>query len=308
MRREEIVVEVRNLRKVFGDFVAVCGIDLSIKKGEIFGFLGPNGAGKTTTIKMLCGILPPSSGEGVVAGFDLYKGREEIKRQIGYMSQRFSLYEELSVEENIDFFMGVYNVPKKKRKERKEWVLEMAGLEEKRKAITKTLAQGHRQRLALGCAILHEPILVFLDEPTSGVDPVMRRRFWAIINGLAQEGKTLIVTTHYLDEAEYCNRLALMYGGRIIALGTPSELKNRYVEEEMLEIELDKIFEGLQVLSAHGISASLFGRSLHVSMGKGMDINRIIDALEREGIKVQGIESIPPSLEDVFLSLIEQSR
>jgi ABC-2 type transport system ATP-binding protein len=307
MREQETVVEVRGLTKVFGDFVAVSRVDLTIRRGEIFGFLGPNGAGKSTTIKMLCGILPPSSGEGMVAGCDLLKERVEIKRQIGYMSQRFSLYEELSVEENIDFFMGVYNVPRARKRERKEWVLEMAGLKERRKAVTKMLPQGHRQRLALGCAIVHEPSVVFLDEPTSGVDPVMRRRFWGIINELSNEGKTIIVTTHYLDEAEYCNRLALMHEGKIAALGTPSELKHGH-KEEVLEIELDRIFEGLSVLASRALAASLFGRTLHVPVKRGTDTSEIIELLRGYGVEVRRVESIPPSLEDVFVSLIEKRR
>jgi ABC-2 type transport system ATP-binding protein len=218
-------VEVRDLEKRFGSFVAVNRVNFSVARGEIFGFLGPNGAGKSTTIRMLIGILPPTSGTGTVAGFDIAREPEKVKTQIGYMSQRFSLYEDLTVEENIDFYAGIYRVPREKREARKAWVLEMAGLVERRRARTSVLSGGWKQRLALGCAILHEPPILFLDEPTSGVDPINRRRFWDLIHALADQGTTVFVTTHYMDEAEYCDRLALIYRGELIALGAPSALK-----------------------------------------------------------------------------------
>jgi ABC-2 type transport system ATP-binding protein len=218
-------VEVRDLEKRFGAFVAVNRVSFSVRRGEIFGFLGPNGAGKSTTIRMLIGILPPTSGTGTVAGFDVAREPERVKAQIGYMSQRFSLYEDLTVEENIDFYAGIYRVARDKRQARKEWVLEMAGLSDRRRARTSVLSGGWKQRLALGCAILHEPPILFLDEPTSGVDPINRRRFWDLIHTLADGGTTVFVTTHYMDEAEYCDRLALIYRGEMVALGTPAALK-----------------------------------------------------------------------------------
>src|SRR5512139_2048942 len=233
-------VSIRDLTRTFGDFVAVDRISLEVKKGEIFGFLGPNGAGKSTTIRMLCGLLLPTGGSGTVGGYDIITRSEEIKQNIGYMSQRFSLYDDLTVEENINFYSGIYTVTGPKKEIRKEWALETAGLKEKRKTITRTLPGGYKQRLALGCAILHEPPILFLDEPTSGVDPVSRRNFWALIYEMAKQGTTVFVTTHYMDEADYCDRLALLYRGKIIAGGTPRELKQRYMKRAVLEIEADK--------------------------------------------------------------------
>ena len=221
----DYAVVVENLEKRFGSFVAVDRISFQVARGEIFGFLGPNGAGKSTTIRMLCGILAPTSGRGSVAGFDIRTQPEQIKANIGYMSQKFSLYQDLTVEENIDFYSGIYRIPPEKKRERKEWVIEMSGLAEHRRSLTSILSGGWRQRLALGCAILHEPPIVFLDEPTSGVDPISRRQFWDLIYDLSGKGVTVFVTTHYMDEAEYCNRLGLIYRGELIALGTPHELK-----------------------------------------------------------------------------------
>src|SRR5512139_811500 len=218
-------VSIRDLTRTFGDFVAVDRISLEVKKGEIFGFLGPNGAGKSTTIRMLCGLLMPTGGEGTVGGYDINTRSEEIKKVIGYMSQRFSLYDDLTVEENINFFSGIYSVPEAKKRARKQWALDMAGLGNSRNAITRTLPGGYKQRLALGCAILHEPSILFLDEPTSGVDPLSRRQFWRLIDGLSDSGVTILVTTHYLDEAEYCRRLAIIHAGRLAAIGTTRELK-----------------------------------------------------------------------------------
>jgi ABC-2 type transport system ATP-binding protein len=238
----DIAVHTRALYKRFGDFVAVDNVDLDVKRGEIFGFLGPNGAGKSTTIRILCGLLEPSSGEASVAGFDVKTESEEIKKNIGYMSQKFSLYDDLTVEENIDFFSGIYGVPREKRPARKDYVLRMAGLEEKRKTMTHLLAGGWKQRLALGCAILHEPPVLFLDEPTSGVDPIARRRFWELIYQLSAAGRTVFVTTHYMDEAEYCHRIALMYRGKVIALGTPAELKAALPKQADRENTMEDVF------------------------------------------------------------------
>ena len=223
-------VVIKNLERRFDSFVAVNRISLEVAKGEIFGFLGPNGAGKSTTIRMLCGILAPSGGSGTVAGFDIRTQSEEIKGHIGYMSQKFSLYEDLTVEENIDFYSGIYRIPPDKKQARKEWVIKMAGLEDHRHARTGTLSGGWKQRLALGCATMHEPAIIFLDEPTSGVDPNSRRQFWDLIYDLAGRGVTVFVTTHYMDEAEYCDRIALIYHGKIIAEGTPEVLKTELMQ------------------------------------------------------------------------------
>jgi ABC-2 type transport system ATP-binding protein len=218
-------VVIENLTKRFGDFTAVDHVNLTVERGEIFGFLGPNGAGKSTTIRILCGLLAPTEGKAVVHGYDVATEPELVKQSIGYMSQKFSLYDDLTVEENIDFFSGVYGVPPEKRQERKEFALKMAGITDRRSDMTRLLAGGYKQRLALGCAILHEPPIVFLDEPTSGVDPIARRGFWDLIYQLSAAGKTVFVTTHYMQEAEYCHRISLMYAGKMIALGSPQELR-----------------------------------------------------------------------------------
>ncbi|MBF0376134.1 MAG: ABC transporter ATP-binding protein [Desulfamplus sp.] len=232
-----VAVKVANLTRCFGDFIAVNSISFYVPKGEIFGFLGPNGAGKSTTIRMLCGLLEPTSGEGTVAGFDVKTEAEKIKQNIGYMSQKFSLYEDLTVEENINFYGGIYGLKDKRLEVRKEWAVEMAGLGEHRKSLTKILSGGWKQRLALACAILHEPPIIFLDEPTSGVDPVSRRAFWDLIYEMAESGITIFVTTHYMDEAEYCDRIALIYGGNMIAIGTPIELKTRLMNQRKIEVQ-----------------------------------------------------------------------
>jgi ABC-2 type transport system ATP-binding protein len=283
-------------------------VSLDVKKGEIFGFLGPNGAGKSTTIRMLCGILLPSGGSGTVAGFDISREAEEIKKNIGYMSQRFSLYEDLTVEENIDFYSGIYRIPAEKKRQRKEWVIEMAGLTDRRRSRTATLSGGWKQRLALGCAILHEPPIIFLDEPTSGVDPISRRNFWDLIYRLAGQGVTVFVTTHYMDEAEYCDRLGLIYRGELIALGTPEELKTRRMNEEIVEIVCDRPQEAMGLIEAVPLvrHAALFGRGLHVVVERASAaIPAIAEKLAAAGYEGVRPEQIVPSLEDVFVSLIE---
>lgn len=241
MSAPEWAVEVEELVRRFGDFVAVDRISFRVARGEIFGFLGPNGAGKTTAIRILCGLLRPSEGRALVAGFDVAADPEAVRRNIGYMSQRFSLYDDLTVEENLDFFGGIYGVTGRRRRERVEYALAMAGLEEQRRTTTRFLAGGFKQRLALGCAILHEPPILFLDEPTSGVDPVARRNFWDLIYRLSSAGHTVFVTTHYMDEAEYCHRLALMHRGRIVALGSPRSLREASGRRSMEEVFLATI-------------------------------------------------------------------
>jgi ABC-2 type transport system ATP-binding protein len=301
-------VKVADLTRKFGDFTAVDSINLAVEKGAIFGFLGPNGAGKSTTIRMLCGLLLPSGGSGTVGGFDIIRQSEHIKQNIGYMSQKFSLYDDLTVEENIQFFSGIYSVPESKKNERKEWVLEMAGLGDKRRTPTKNLPGGFKQRLALGCAILHEPPILFLDEPTSGVDPISRRNFWALISGMAKEGTSVFVTTHYMDEADYCDRLALIYRGRIIAEGTPSGLRKNFMKRHVLEIEAEPLISAMDVLGKHGIETAVFGSLLHATVDDGETaIARMQGILNGAGITAGTIAEIEPSLEDVFVTLIESS-
>ena len=299
-------VEVRELTRRFGDFVAVDRVTFAVEPGEVFGFLGPNGAGKTTTIKMLNGLLPPSSGEGRVAGFDIARERAAIKRSIGYMSQLFSLYGDLTVEENITFFAGLYSVPAQRLGARRDWVLEMAGLEDQRKRLTGELSLGWKQRLALGCAVLHEPPILFLDEPTSGVDPISRRRFWDLIYTLADGGTTVFVTTHYMEEAEYCHRLALMNRGRLIALDTPAGLRAG-AREPLLELATPDAVAALGALDgAPGVvRAGLFGRDLHVTVSdRDAALRALPERLASRGIDVTGLREIPPSLEDIFIALV----
>lgn len=301
-------VVVKDLEKRFGSFVAVNRISFHVSKGEIFGFLGPNGAGKSTTIRMLCGILAPSGGSGTVAGFDIRREPEKIKAHIGYMSQKFSLYEDLTVEQNIDFYSGIYGIAPSKKKERKEWVIEMAGLREHRNSRTSILSGGWKQRLSLGCAIMHQPPIVFLDEPTSGVDPISRRQFWELIYGLSEKGVTVFVTTHYMDEAEYCDRLALIYKGELVAVGSPSTLKTEFMKEEVLEVICHRPQDAMGELEAlPGVKeVALFGRALHVVVDdQGEAAAAIRTSLENKGYRVERVERILPSLEDVFVSLIE---
>ena len=301
-------VEIDDMVKTFGDFVAVDHVSLKIAKGEIFGFLGPNGAGKSTTIRMLCGLLRPTSGRGSVNGFDVASQPEEIRRSIGYMSQKFSLYDDLTVEENIDFFTGIYGVPQALRAERKNYVLEMANLAERRRAMTRTLSGGWKQRLALGCAILHDPPVLFLDEPTSGVDPIARGAFWHLIHDLAETGHTIFVSTHYMDEAEYCHRLALMYKGKVIALGTPAELKRGLTAHTLLNLEATEPLETMRALEGlEGVrDVAVFGGGLHVTVDDvEAGSQRIRTALEAKRINVRRLEEIEPSMEDVFVAMIE---
>ncbi|HLN91929.1 MAG TPA: ABC transporter ATP-binding protein, partial [Patescibacteria group bacterium] len=291
-------VAVRNLERRFGSFVAVNGVSFEVRKGEIFGFLGPNGAGKSTTIRMLCGLLAPTSGEGTVAGFDLKTEAEKIKQHIGYMSQRFSLYEDLTVEENIDFFSGIYRIPAERKAERKEWVLRMAGLSDHAGTKTAFLSGGWKQRLALGCAVLHAPPILFLDEPTSGVDPVSRRNFWELIYELAGKGITVFVTTHYMDEAEYCDRLGLIYRGELVALGTPEEMKTRLMKDQVVEILLERpqdaigLLEGLAAVKG----AALFGKGIHAVVDRAQEaVPSLRSSLEAGGFPVRRIGKIVPS-------------
>jgi ABC-2 type transport system ATP-binding protein len=306
----ETIVEVQNLTKRFGSFTAVAGISFAVHRGEIFGFLGPNGAGKSTTIRMLCGLLAPTSGSGRVAGFDIVREAEKIKTRIGYMSQKFSLYDELTVEENIDFYSGIYQLSRSKKAERKEWVLAMAGLNDRRRTRTADLSGGWKQRLALGCAVLHEPPILFLDEPTSGVDPNSRRQFWDLIYELSGQGVTVFVTTHYMEESEYCDRLGVIYRGELIALGTPRALKTEHMKEAVLEIECERPNQAMDLLERlpEVKETALFGKGLHAvtrDTNAAPAIQAIRTALVGAGFRTVKIESIVPTLEDVFVSLIE---
>lgn len=306
----ETVVQVQNLVKVFGSFRAVDDVSFAVSKGEIFGFLGPNGAGKSTTIRMLCGLLTPTSGTGSVAGFDIMSESEQIKEHIGYMSQRFSLYEDLTVAENIEFYAGIYNVRGSHLQQRKQWILEMAGLTDRENSITGELSMGWKQRLALGTAVVHEPEILFLDEPTSGVDPISRRQFWDLIYEVAGSGVTVFVTTHFMDEAEHCDRLALIYRGKRIAMGSPRELKQDFEGNTLLEVSAMPVLDALIATEkAPGIrDAALFGTSIHVVTDGGPDqSDSLASYLRGKGLKVDHVGAVTPTLEDVFVSLVEKA-
>ena len=303
-------IEVRGLTRRFGGFVAVDNVSFDVRRGEIFGFLGSNGAGKSTTIRMLCGLLAPSSGTATVGGIDVTRDPEGVKRRIGYMSQKFSLYELLTVDQNIRFFGGIYGLDEAALTARRRFVLEMAGLAGRETTLARDLAGGWRQRLALGCAILHEPAILFLDEPTGGVDPLSRRQFWRLIDTLATSGVTVLVTTHYLDEAERCHRVALIHAGRLAAIGTTNEVKQVFAGRPILEIHADKPVEAMRVLDASPDveKTSLFGTALHaVLRNANVTTDRIAERLRDGGVHVTAIAPVTPSLEDVFLDVIDRA-
>ncbi len=302
-------IEVKNLTKRFGDFTAVDHVNFEVKKGEVFGFLGANGAGKSTTIRMLCGLLESSGGTASVGGFDINKESEKVKASIGYMSQKFSLYEDLTVEENVDFYGRVYGMTNDEIVKRKKWVYEIANLNGHEKSITGTLSGGWKQRLALGCAVLHQPKIVFLDEPTSGVDPVMRRKFWELIYELSSQGVTVLVTTHFLEEAEYCNDIILINAGKIIAGGSPKELKENYIKTPILEVQCSKVIEAMSLIEKEpwALETSVFGTFLHVSVPEENSARIAIEVLlKKNNISYNKIERRSPSLEDVFIYLLDQ--
>ena len=305
-------IDVRSLSKSFGAFKAVDNISFSVEKGLIFGFLGANGAGKSTTIRMLCGLLGPTSGTAVVGGYDIRREPEKVKSRIGYMSQKFSLYNDLTVEENIEFFGGAYGLDKAAIRKRTSWIVAMAGLGGRERSLTAELSVGWKQRLALGCAVLHEPDIVFLDEPTGGVDPVSRRSFWDLINDLSDKGVTVFVTTHYLDEAEYCNDIRLIHAGRLIAEGSPRELKRTYIKNPILEVEADRVVDAMELLQKEDwvLETSIFGTYLHVSVSDEKEArDRLKIILGGKGIEVRRVDRIMPSLEDVFIQRIrDESR
>ena len=302
-------IDVRGLSRRFGSFVAVNDLSFSVKQGEIFGFLGANGAGKSTTIRMLCGLLRPSSGTALVGGVDVSRNPEGVKTRIGYMSQKFSLYEALTVDQNIRFFGGVYGLDRDRLETRRAFVLEMAGLEGRGNTLTKDLPGGWRQRLALGCAILHEPRIVFLDEPTGGVDPLSRRRFWDLIGELSRQGVTVLVTTHYLDEAEHCHRIAIIHAGKLAAMGTAGELKQVFASRPIVEIHASRPVEAMAALESHEAveKTSLFGTAVHAVLKTASTAPEVLaSALRAKGIDVQSIGIVSPSLEDVFLDVVER--
>jgi len=309
-RINEYSIEVKNLTKKFGDFTAVDKINFQIKKGEVFGFLGPNGSGKTTTIRMLIGLMDPTSGSATVAGFDVKKQSEQIKRVIGYMSQKFSLYDDLTVSENIEFFAGVYQTKIETRKQRKEEVIKIAELFGKEDALTGELASAVKQHLALGCAMINDPQIIFLDEPTAGVDPVARRKFWNNIKMLSDKGVTVLVTTHYMDEAENCDRIALISDGIIVACDTPENLKRDRMKGILFEIETSNTMRALEILridpSLHEVA--LYGLFLHVVADDETVVEMIRNRLSDNHISVKRIERITPALEDVFVSLVEEQQ
>ena len=302
-------IEVNKLTKKFGSFTAVDHISFDVKKGEIFGFLGANGAGKSTAIRMLCGILEPTSGDARVGGFSVKNQPDKVKKNIGYMSQRFSLYNDLTVEENINFFGGVYGLSGDEFKRRKNWVLNIANLEGDEKKLTGSLPGGIKQRLALGTAVIHQPGIIFLDEPTSGVDPISRRRFWDLINELSAQNTTVLVTTHYLEEAEFCNNIMLINAGKLIAGGTSKELKTNYLKNTILEIECDKVVSAMEILEKENFvdETSIFGNQIHIIVNeKYISEDQIRSKLNKNSISVKRIDKIVPTLEDVFIHLLEK--
>jgi ABC-2 type transport system ATP-binding protein len=302
------VIEVQHLVKKFGAFVSVDDLTFSVEPGEVFGLLGSNGAGKTTAIRMLCGLLSPTSGSARVLGIDVAKDPEAIKRRIGYMTQRFSLYDDLTVGQNLRFFGGVYGLRGQAFDEREAWAIETAGLEGKRDLLTRSLPGGWKQRLALACAVLHDPKVVFLDDPTGGVDPVSRRRFWTLIDAMAGQGVTLIVTTHYLDEAERCDRIALMHAGRLVAFGTVAQLKDVFAGRALLEVACPRFLEAQARLEGEPwvLEASVFATRLHIVVADAEEgRRRIEEVLTKDANVPVQVERIVPSLEDVFIHCIE---
>lgn len=304
------VIWTKELTKKFGDFVSVDKVCIEVNQGEIYGFIGSNGAGKTTTIRMLCGILDPTSGEGKVAGYDIFDEQEKIKENIGYMSQKFSLYGELTVEENIDFFCGAYKLSNQKRKIAKERAFEVSQLKNQKDTLTKDLPVGWKQRLALACALLHEPQIVFLDEPTAGVDPITRRNFWDLIYDLSAEGITVFVTTHFLDEAEHCTKIGLINNGKIVAQDAPSKLKTYFDFDlyELVSSDNIRLYE-LLLKENFGWSISIFGNTIHIVLEKESKmIEELKTFAEKNMVTIFSISKIHPTLEDVFINLIEKEN
>lgn len=306
----DVAIRLAGVSKTYPHF-ALTGVSLEVPTGTITGFIGANGAGKSTTIRMLCGLLAPTSGTAIVGGVDVRKDPEAVKRRIGYMSQRFSLYEPLTVDQNIQFYGGIYGLTGERFEARREFVLDMAGLHGREKTFTRDLPGGWRQRLALGCAILHEPPIVFLDEPTGGVDPLSRRRFWDLIDRMSASGTTVLVTTHYLDEAEHCHRIAIIQAGKLAALGTATELKEAFRDRPILEVQAPEPVAAMEALDRlpEVEKTSLFGTSVHAVLRTPGDAEQLVtSALARAGVEVRGVERVMPSLEDVFLDVAERAE
>ncbi|HML50399.1 MAG TPA: ABC transporter ATP-binding protein [Propionicimonas sp.] len=312
MAEPEFAIKVTGLTKTFGDFTAVDGIDIAVPRGQIFGFLGPNGSGKTTTIRMLTGTLRPQGGQAEVLGTDVVHHADQVQQRIGYMSQKFALFEDMTVDENLRFYAGIYQVPAEEFAQRREYVLRMADLVGREDELTRNLSVGWRQRLALGAATIHEPELLFLDEPTSGVDPVARRQFWDLLYELAGRGVTLFVTTHYMDEAAHCNQLAFIYRGRIIAEGSPSQLRHSQLDQRIFDIAVTDADAALDQLSGtSGIDdAYLSGASLHVVTPREESLTA--DDLRRRliaaGFAAPTVREVDPTIEDVFVNLVTRHR
>jgi ABC-2 type transport system ATP-binding protein len=311
MPNDNLALEVLGLTRRFGDFVAVDNVSFSVKPGEVIGYLGPNGSGKTTTIRMLCGLIAPSAGTAKVMGVDVVKDPESVKTKIGYMSQKFSLYDDLTVKENLEFYAGVYGLSAQKERERMQEVLHLSGLESRLDSPTSDLAGGWRQRLALGCAMIHEPPLMFLDEPTSGVDPVARRAFWDLIYQFASEGTTIFITTHYMDEAEHCNRVGFMHHSHLLAFDTPHALKSTYLKGAAWDLAATPLLEAVEILSVtEGITqASLHGDRAHVILdATAWTPAGLTNHLGQKGVLVQSVETVQSNLEDVFTILAFRGR
>ncbi len=304
-RLNNYAVEAHELTKQFDHFTAVDHISFTVPRRQIFGFLGPNGAGKTTTIRMLLGLIKPTSGTATVLGFDILRQAEEIRKRVGYMSQKFSLYNDLTVEENLNFYGGTYGVRGERLRQRKRYILKMAGLEGRERELTKNLAGGWKQRLALGTAIIHEPEMLFLDEPTAGVDPISRRAFWSLLYELAEGGTTIMVTTHYMDEAEHCQSLAFIQGGRLVAMGSPQEIKTQEMHGQVLEVDCDQPEVAVPILRQLGLfeEVTLYGALIHVVTTDPSEHQPLIEqALRDNDVRVTAIDRIAPSLEDVFIA------
>jgi ABC-2 type transport system ATP-binding protein len=311
MNPNAIAIEVEHLSRRFGAFTAVDDVSFTVRQGEIFGFLGSNGAGKSTTIRMLCGLLRPTSGSARVGGVDVAGDPEGVKRRIGYMSQRFSLYELLTVDQNITFWAGLYGLDRVRLARRREFVLDMAGLRGREHTLARDLSGGWRQRLALGCAVLHEPPILFLDEPTGGVDPLSRRQFWRLIDTLSADGVTVLVTTHYLDEAERCHRVALIHGGRLAAIGSVDEVKSIFAGRPIIEVRTDQPVAAMSALDAmpEVEKTSLFGTAVHaVLRSRAISLEDVRERLVGGGIQVHSIDTVAPSLEDVFLDVVDKAQ
>lgn len=306
----ENAIEIKSLTKKFGSFTAVNDVSFNVKKGEVFGFLGPNGSGKTTVIRMLMGLINPTSGAGKVLGYDISRDNEIIRQNIGYMSQKFSLYEDLTVEENLNFYSGIYGIPRSKLKNRKKEILVMADLEGREKMITSNLSGGWKQRLALGCAIIHEPEILFLDEPTGGVDPIARRNFWDLIYKLSEQGVTILVTTHYMDEAEHCNTIGFIYYGNLLTLDTPNNMKEKTINGDIVEIKADDTLKTIDILKTKTKvkEASVYGTGVHALIDPSLSLTELEEYLKKHEIAFSSIAKVKPSLEDVFVFLVNDTN